>query len=136
MKKTLVNGRCLFMVILFSLLIVLGVAAWDPDDWAWDAFMTGLGILLVLGTLLLVPCAYRFDKYGLTLYYGFAVRTHVEWNKIQYVYEQFGGASFPWWDEYCVGGFPVKIPLYREGRIPKTKKATNLLQTYWHKRIG
>lgn len=136
MKKTLVNGRLLFMVILFSLLIILGAVAWSPDDWAENVFMIGLGTVLVIGTFLLLPCAYRFDEHGVTLYYGFVIRTRAEWKEIRYVREQFGGASFPWWSEYCIGGFSAKFPLYREGRLPKTKKTTKLLQTYWHKKIG
>ena len=134
MKKTLISGRWLFMAILFLLLIVLGVVCWDSAEWWYGAIGIGIGGFAFVAHSLLVPCAYRFDEHGLTLYYGFGLRARAEWKEIKSVSVWHDGV-FPWWGEYRIGYFRTKLTLHEEGRIPKTKKTAELLQTYWHGKV-
>lgn len=134
MKKTLVNGRWLFMAILFLLLIVLGVIGWDPSEWWYAAIVIGIGGVAFVAHFLLVPYAYRFDERGLTLYYGFGLRARAEWGEIRSV-SVWHDRVFPWLGEYRIGYFRTKLTLHGEGIVPKTKKTAKLLQTYWNGKI-
>ena len=134
MKKTLVNGRWLFMAVVFLLLIVLGAVIWDPAEWWYAAIAIGIGGIAFLAYYLLFPHAYRFDEYGLTLYYGFGLRARAEWKEIKSV-SAWHDRVFPWREEYRIGYFRAKWKVHEEGVIPKTKKTTQSLQTYWHGKI-
>lgn len=134
MKQTIVNGRWLFMAIVFLSLVVLGIVCWDSSEWWYDAVAIGIGGSLLLGYYLLFPHAYRFDEHGLTLFYGFGLSARTEWGEIRSVSARHDRV-FPWLKEYRIGYFRAKFILHEEGIIPKTKKTTRLLQTYWHGKI-
>ena len=134
MKRTLVNGRWLFMAGVFLLLIVLGVVFMDPAEWWYSAIVIGIGGGAFFAHFLLFPYACRLDEQGLTLFYGFGLRTRAGWKEIKSVAVRHDRV-FPWRSEYRVGYFRAKLIFHEEGTIPKTKETTKMLQTYWHGKI-
>ena len=134
-KKTFIIPRWILIVALLLLLLVGIVLAWDPEEWWLGVCLIGVAIFLLLGYYLLFPYAYRIDEQGLTLYYGFGIRARAEWKEIKYVTSWYDSV-FPWRDYYRIGYFRARLSIHQEGQIPKTKKTTQLIQTYWHGKIG
>lgn len=134
MERTIINGRWLFMAVIFLMLTVFGVVFLDPAEWWYGAIVAGIGGIAFLAHFLLAPHACRFDGQGLTLYYGFGLHARAEWKDVKFVSVRHDRV-FPWRSEYRIGYFQAKLPFHEEGILPKTKRITQALQTYWNGEI-
>lgn len=134
MSKTVWNGRWIFMMILFTSLIALGIYFWDPAELWVGITAIAIGCILDIGYLIVFPHRYRFDDNGITLYYGFGMRTSAEWKDIKSISERYD-RGFPWWSNYEIGYFKTKMPFLTSGLVPKNRKTTELIKKFWHKKI-
>lgn len=134
MSKTVFNFRWLFMQTVYTLMILLGVSCWDPDDLWVSLIFIVIGAVLLIGFCVIFPYRYRFDPESVTLCYCFGMRTSILWREIKHI-EIKHDFKMPWWDYYSIGYFKTKFPLHSEGEIVKNRKTTALIKKYYRKKI-
>ncbi len=127
------NKRWAFWIGIFIILVLLGV--WNlANQTAVSIVIVVVGSLLLLGYIFLFPNSYRIDENGITVYYGFGIKTTAKWNELRTVENHYCRA-FLWMREYHIGYFKNTMALWEMACIPKNKKTTALIEKYYKKRI-
>lgn len=135
MKKTLINKRWIFFIIMFSVLIILGVITFKETT-GLSVTVVSIGIILISGYTFIIPNSYTFSPEGITVRYCFGLKTFLYWNDINHIEDHYsGGKCFPWWREYEIAYFKTRIPFHKSARIPKNRKTTEMICKYYHKTI-
>ena len=130
MRNLVVNNRCIFFLLIFSILIALGVSTIDE---VVSIPIIVLGCFLFFGYAIAFPICCVINSQGFTVYYllGF-VKKRVAWNELKYVEDHHSNSGvIPWWREYQIGYFKTRFPLWEKACIPKTKKVTQLIKKYY-----
>lgn len=129
MQTKIWNLKLQFWQIVYCVLILAAIFAWDPEDRWCSVLIIVIGTFLMIGYCVMMPYRYGFDPEGLTLYYCFGMRAHVRWNGIKDVelrYDRF----FPWLSEYEIGYFKTKLPFHEIGMVNKNRKTEALMRKY------
>ncbi len=135
MSKLIINKRWLFYVVIFAILIAIGVIDMKAD-FVPSLVITISGVLGVLGYALLIPNSCRFDEKGITVYYGFGIKTASAWSELKVIEDHHSThVALPWLREYHVGYFNTKFPLWQEACFPKNRKTTALIEKYYKGKI-
>ncbi|MBQ3196042.1 MAG: hypothetical protein IJB65_06195 [Clostridia bacterium] len=133
MKKTIINKRWIFFVLLFFVLILLGFMTLGEETGISIAIISTC-IILILGYALIMPNGYTFSSEGITVRYCFGLKTFLSWKDIKHI-EDHCDKCFPWWREYEIVYFKTKIPFHEIACIPKNKKTTEMIRKYYRKTI-
>ena len=135
MPKLIINKRWILFVIIFSILIVIGV--WDmKDDFGLSLAVTITGVVGVLGYVILIPNSCRFDEKGITVYYGFGLKTVATWSELKSIEDHHSTNGLcPWLREYHIRYFKTKFAPWQEACIPKNRKTTAWIEKYYKKTI-
>ena len=130
MRNFVINNRCVFFLLIFSILIAFGV--WTIDEVISIPIII-LGGFLFLGYSIAFPICCVINSQGVTVYYLFGfVRKRIAWNELKYVEDHHSKSGvLPWWREYQIAYFKTKFPLWEKACIPKTKKVVKLFETYY-----
>ena len=132
-SKLFFNKRWTFWIGIFTILILLGI--WTLDvELVISIVVIAIGSLFLLGYIFLFPNSYRFDENGITVYYGFGIKTIAQWNELHTV-EVHRCRAFLWMREFHIGYFKNTLPLWEMAYIPKNKKTTILIEKYYKKTI-
>jgi hypothetical protein len=127
------NKRWAFWIVIFSVLILFSI--WTLDG---ELIISIIGIvigsLFLLGYIFLFPNSYKIDEKGITVYYGFGIKTTAQWNELRTIEDHYCRA-FLWMREYHIGYFKNTLPLWEEACIPKNKKTATLIEKYYKKDI-
>ncbi len=135
MKKTLINKRWIFFILLFSVLILLGFLTLGEETSISIAIIS-IGVVFDFGYALIMPNGYTFSSEGITVRYCFGLKTFLSWKDIKRIEDHYaGGKCFPWWREYEIAYFKTKIPFHERARIPKNRQTTEQIKKYYHKSI-
>ena len=132
-SKLFFNWRWAFWIGIFSVLILLGIYTLS-EELAISTIIIVLGCICLLGYIFLFPNSYRIDEKGITVYYGFGVKTTATWNELNTIEDDYCRA-FLWMREYHIGYFKKAFPLWEKACIPKNKKTTALIEKYCQKTI-
>ena len=82
MRNFVINNRCVFFLLIFSILIAFGV--WTIDEVVSIPIIV-LGCFLFLGYAIAFPICCVINTQGVTVYYLFGfIRKRVAWNKLKY----------------------------------------------------
>ena len=127
------NKRWAFWIAIFSVLILFGIWTLD-DELIISIVVIVIGSLSLLGYIFLFPNSYKIDEKGITVYYGFGIKTTAQWNELRTIEDHYCQA-FLWMREYHIGYFKNTIPLWEKACIPKNKKTTTLIEKYYKKDI-
>jgi len=133
MKKTIINKRWIFFVLLFFIPLLLGFMTLGEEIGISIAIIA-LGLILVLGYALIMPNSYTFSSEGVTVRYCFGLKTFLSWKDVNHI-EDHCDKCFPWWREYEIAYFKTKIPFHEIAGIPKNRKTTEQIKKYYHKSI-
>ena len=130
MRNFVINNRCVFFLLIFSILIAFGV--WTIDEVVSIPIIV-LGCFLFLGYAIAFPICCVINTQGVTVYYLFGfIRKRVAWNKLKYVEDHYSKSGvLPWWREYQIAYFKTRFPLWEKACIPKNKKVVKLFETYY-----
>ncbi|MBR6649983.1 MAG: hypothetical protein IKL36_01085, partial [Clostridia bacterium] len=89
-----------------------------------------------LGYALLIPNSCRFDEKGITVYYGFGIKTVSAWSELKVIEDHHStNATLPWWREYHIGYFKTKFAPWQEACIPKNRKTSALIEKYYKRTV-
>lgn len=135
MKKTLMNKRWIFFVMIFSVLILFGLSG-VGEETGLSVAIISIGLVLILGYAFVVPNSYTFSSEGITIRYCFGLTTFLLWKDVKYIEDHYdGGSCFPWWRSYEIAYFKTRIPFHERALISKNKKTTEIIGKYYHKTI-
>ena len=135
MKKTLINKRWIFFVLMFSVLVLLGLLT-IGEEIGLSIAIISIGVILILGYAFIIPNSYTFSAEGITVRYCFCLKTFLCWKDVKHIEDHYsGGKGFPWWRSYKIAYFKTKIPFHERAYIPKNKKTTEMIRKYYHKTI-
>ena len=134
MSKLFFNKRWALFILLFITLILLGVCTFDNEPGISLAIIA-IGGILFLSYIFLFPNSYKLDEKGITIYYGFGIKTFSNWSDLRTVEEHYS-KGLPWLREYHIGYFKTKFPLYEKASIPKDKKTAVLIERYYNKTVN
>jgi hypothetical protein len=81
------NKRWAFWIAIFSLLILFGIWTLD-DELIISIVVIVIGSLFLLGYIFLFPNSYKIDEKGITVYYGFGIKTTAQWNELRTIEDQ------------------------------------------------
>ena len=132
-SKLFLNKRWVFWIGIFSVLILLGIYTLS-EEITISAIIIVIGCICLLGYIFLFPNSYRIDEKGITVYYGFGIKTTANWNELHTIEDHYCRA-FLWMREYHIGYFKKALPLWEKACIPKNKKTTVLIEKYYKKTI-
>ena len=118
---------------IFSFLILLGIYTLSEKPTISTIIMV-IGCICLLGYIFLFPNSYRLDEKGITVYYGFGIKTTAKWNELHTIEDHYCRV-FLWMREYHIGYFKNTLPLWEKACIPKNKKTTALIEKYFKKTI-
>ena len=127
------NKRWAFWIVIFSVLILFGIWTLD-DELIISILVIVIGSLILLGYIFVFPNSYKIDEKGITVYYGFGIKTTAQWNELRTIEDHYCRA-FLWMREYHIGYFKNTLPLWEKACIPKNKKTTALIEKYYKKDI-
>ena len=127
------NKRQIFWILIFSILIVFGIWTLN-DELIISILVIVMGFLFLVGYIFLFPNSYRIDEKGITIYYGFGIKTTAQWNELRTIEDHYCQA-FLWMREYYIGYFKNTMPVWEKAHIPKNKKTTALIEKYYKKNI-
>ena len=133
MSKLFFSKRWAFSVAVFTILILSGISAPNNQPLISIAMII-VGSILLLGYILFFPNSFSIDEKGIVIYYGLGMKTIAKWNELHIIEERHDKA-FPWLKEYHIGYFKTRIPLWEIAYIPKSKKASILIEKYYKKSI-
>ena len=135
MPKLIINKRWILFVIIFSILIIIGV--WGmKDDFGLSLAVTIIGVVGVIGYVILIPNSCRFDEKGITVYYGFGIKTVSAWSELKVIEDHHStNVTLPWWREYHIGYFKTKFAPWQEACIPKNRKTSALIEKYYKRTV-
>ena len=114
------NKRWAFWIAIFSVLILFGIWTLD-DELIISIVVIVIGSLSLLGYIFLFPNSYKIDEKGITVYYGFGIKTTAQWNELRTIEDHYCQA-FLWMREYHIGYFKNTIPLWKRRVFQRTKK--------------
>ena len=131
MKKIVINKRCVFFLIVFSLLIALGICTLDE---AISVPIIFIGCVLFFGYSITFPICCSMDSQGIAVYYVFGiVKKMALWNELKCVEDHHSGnAVLPWLRDYQIAYFKTRFPLWQKTCIPKNKKTVKLIEKYYN----
>ena len=132
-SKVFFNKRWAFWIGIFAALVLFGVWTLD-EELIISIAIISIGCLFLLGYIFLFPNSYRLDEKGITVYYGFGIKTIAQWNELRTIEDHYCRA-FLWMREYHIGYFKDTLPLLEKACIPKNKKTTALIEKYYKKTI-
>ncbi|MBE6767571.1 MAG: hypothetical protein E7549_01510 [Ruminococcaceae bacterium] len=127
------NKRWAFWIGIFSVLILLGIYTLS-EELTISIIIIVVGCICLLGYIFLFPNSYKIDEKGITVCYGFGIKTTAQWNELRTVEDHYCGA-FLWMREYHIGYFKNTLPLWEKACIPKNKKTATLIEKYYKKDI-
>lgn len=132
-SKLFFNKRWAFWMGIFSILVMFGI--WSLEDELMISIVViAIGCLFLLGYIFLFPNSYRIDETGITVYYGFGIKTTAQWDELRTIEDRYCKA-FLWMREYHIGYFKNTIPLLEKAFIPQNKETTDLIEKYYKKTI-
>ncbi len=131
--KLFFNMHWAFYIVVFFILLLLGIWTFDEDP-VISVGVIAVAVLLLLGYILLFPNSYRLDEKGITVNYGFGIKTSANWNELHTIEDHYCRAFF-WRREYRIGYFKKAFPLWEMACIPKNKKTTALIEKYYKKSV-
>lgn len=120
------NKRWIFWILIFSILIVFGICTLN-DELMVSIVVIAMGAFFLVGHIFLFPNKYRIDEKGITVYYGFGIKTTAQWNELRTIEDHYCRA-FLWMREYHIGYFKAEMPVWEKAHIPKNKKTTTLIK--------
>ena len=136
MKDLVFNKRWLFFSFVFITLIALGIWTLNEETGISIAIIV-MGGLLLLGYVFVFPIYCVINSQGITVYYAFGiVKKKAAWSELKYIEDHHStNGAFPWCREYQIAYFKTKFPLWKIACIPKNRKTTHLIETYYRKTI-
>ena len=115
------------------LLIFLGILSISNEP-IISTIILFIGCSCLLGYAFLFPSSYILDENGITVFYGFVIKTTAKWNELHTVEDHYCKGLF-WMREYHIGYFKNTIPLWEIACIPKNKKTAGLVEKHYKNRI-
>ncbi len=133
-SKLFLNKRWITSIIAFSILLLLGI--WTVDeDFPLSIGIIAISCFFLLGYILIIPNSYRIDDKGITVYYGFGIKTYANWDEIRTIEDRLRRGGLFKRRVYRIGYFPNTFLFWKMASIPKNKKTTIWIEKYYKKPI-